>query len=63
MRRLNSNDQKQTNAVLASETWYDLHKLPQNFFIHFASRNQLRGFSMSGTLGENGLIKSSQRSG
>ena len=30
--------------------------LPQMFFNHFASKNQLTGFYISGTLVENGLI-------
>ena len=29
--------------------------LPQEFFKHFASKNQLHGFYISGTLVENGL--------
>ena len=31
--------------------------LPQVFFKHFASKNQLSGLSISGTLVENGLLK------
>ena len=31
--------------------------LPQVFFKHFTSTNQLPGFYMSGTLVENGLMK------
>ena len=33
--------------------------LPQVFFKHFASKNQLPGFYVSGTLAENGLISNS----
>ena len=33
--------------------------LAQVFFKYFASKNQLRGFSVSGTLVENGLIPES----
>ena len=31
--------------------------LPQVFFKHFASKNQLPGLSVTGTLVENGLIE------
>ena len=34
--------------------------LPQVFFKHFASKNQLTGFYISGTLVENGLTKKKQ---
>ena len=42
----------------------DLHlylkfTLPQVFFKHFASKNQLPGLSVNGTLVENGLLEKS----
>ena len=38
------------------EKWNEKNvTVPQVFFKHFASKNQLPGFSVSGTLVENGL--------
>ena len=42
--------------ILSKDAGHRHVTLPQRFFKHFASKNQLPGFYISGTLVENGLI-------